>query len=101
MLNLFYYVTVVAAFFIMDLVSLDRKYPAIELDMTNFMEHLSDEYICGSVDARDDGLRPDTNVIDRKTGDHTNFENTSSISESEFKQEDEVRISETRFVLFL
>lgn len=80
--------------------SLGHKYPAIELDMTNFVEHLSDEYMCRNVDARDDSLQTNTNVIDCKTEDCTNFGNMSSLSGNEFKQEDEVRISDMRLVRF-
>ena len=77
----------------------DRKYPAIELDMTNFIDHLSEEYFCQKVDIRNGGVPANTNIIDCKTENCTDFGDISS--ENGLKQEREVKIFKIRFALFI
>ena len=74
--------------------SSDRKYPAIELDMTNFVEYLSDEYVCGKAE-----VRTITTTIDYETKDRADLGELSSVSESELKQEEKVRKFDKKFVL--
>ena len=57
-----------------------NKYPAIQLDMTNFVEHLSHEYICGKAEVRNDDVQTNPKIIDCKTEDCTNLEKFSSLS---------------------
>ena len=56
---MFYFAISVTKFFIMNSLHLEHppkyEYPAIILDMTNFMEHLSDEYVCEKTEADNDG----------------------------------------------
>ena len=66
-----------------------REYPAIELDMTNFMEHLSEDDTSGKIDVGDETNPP--NKIDYKTEDCTSLGGGSSFSKSGFKQEEKVR----------
>jgi len=68
----------------------DREYPAIELDMTNFMEHLSDENICGKAEVRDESVRTSPKVIDCKTEDCTDSTEISSVQGIKLKQEEKV-----------
>ena len=67
-----FFVILVLNFNVMNSLHLERspdfKYPAIELDMTNSLEHLSDEYICRKVqDAEDDTVQISPKIIDCKT----------------------------------
>ena len=91
---LLFFVILVTKLFIMSAVhfehSLGREHPAIELDMMNFMEHLSDECVLGKVDVYDDGVRTEAKIIDCKTEDCTDSGDISSIPGSEFKRENEV-----------
>ena len=91
---LLFFVILVTKLFIMSVVhsehSLGCEHPAIELDMMNFMEHLSDECVLGKVDVCDDDVRTDAKLIDCKTEDCTDFDDVSSISGSELKRENEV-----------
>ena len=73
----------------------DPEYPAIILDMTNFMEHLSDEYICGKAEVRDDGVRTNPKIIDCKAEDCTDLGEISSISGIGLEREEKVE-----FVMF-
>ena len=57
--------------------------------MTNFMEALSDEYICGKVKVRDDNVETNPNII-IKTEDCTDLGETSSISVHGLKREEKV-----------
>ena len=75
--------------------SLDREYPTAELGMANFTEHNSVKD-----NARDEGVRTNIEIVNFKTEDCTNFGDTSSVFVSELKQEDEVRITDSRYVLF-
>ena len=70
--------------------SSDRKYPAIELDMTNFMEHLSNENICGKAEVRNDRVRTSPKVINCKTENCTDLTEISSIPEIKLEQEEKV-----------
>ena len=63
----------------------DPNYPAIELDMTDFVEHLSEEYICGKIDVKDDGVQTNLMKIDCKTKNCTDLRDCSSISVSELE----------------
>jgi len=68
----------------------DREYPAIELDMTNFVENLSDENICGKAEVRNDGVRTSPKVIDCKTEDCTDLTEISSFRGIKLEQEEKV-----------
>ena len=81
--------------------SVRREYPAIKLDMTNFMEHLSDEYICGKVKVRDDSVETNPNTTDIKTDDCTDLGYTSSISVDGLKQEEMVKELKYRIYCFI
>jgi len=76
-----------------------NKYPAIELDMTNFMEHLSDEYICGKMEVKDGDVQINPRIIDCKTEDCTNLEEIS-VSGVELKREEKVEYFNVEFVVF-
>jgi len=69
----------------------EHNYPAIELDMTDFMKHLSNEYVCGKVDVGDDGGQTNPNTINCKTEDCTDLGDISSNSVGTVKQEEGVR----------
>ena len=69
----------------------DHNYPAIKLDMVDFMKHLSDECICEKVDVRDDGGQINPNTIHCKTEDCTDLGDISSNSVSRVEQEEGVR----------
>ena len=75
-------------------------YPAIELDMTNFMEYLSDEYICGKAEARIDGVRANPKILDCKTENCVDLGETSSISEVGRELEGKVRKFNIEFVVY-
>ena len=77
----------------------NREYPAIELDMTYFMEHLSDEHICGKLEVKDD-IRTNPNIIDCKTEDYTDLEEILSISRNKLEQEEKVRKFDMEFLVF-
>ena len=69
----------------------DREYPAIELDMTNFMEHLSNENTYGKTEAAEnDGVRTSPKVIDCKTEDYTDLTEISSVPGIKLEQEEKV-----------
>ena len=70
--------------------SFDREYPGIELDMTNFVEHLSDEKIYGKAEIRNDGVRTSSKIIDCETEECTDLIKISSIPEIKFEQEENV-----------
>ena len=78
------------------------EYPAIVLDMTNFMEHLTDEYVCGKTEVADDGAQPnaDPNAIDCKTEDSICLRQISSISEDGLEREEKVRQFDMECVVF-
>jgi len=78
----------------------DHEYPAIELDMTNFMEHLSDEYICGKAEVRDEDVRTNPKIIDCKIEDYADLEEISSISGVKLEREEKVRKFDIEFVVF-
>ena len=78
-----------------------REYPAIELDMTNFMEHLSDEYICGKVKVKDDSVETNPNITDIKTEDCTDLGDTSSIFVHGLKREEKVRELKSKTCLIM
>ena len=79
----------------------DREYPAIVLDMTNFMEHLSDEYVCGKAEVVNDGAQPnpDQNAIDSKTEDSICLGEICSVSKDELEREEKVRQFDVEFVV--
>ena len=58
--------------------------------MTNFVEHLSDENICGKAEVRDESVRTSPKVIDYKTEDPTDSTEISSVPGIKFKQEEKV-----------
>ena len=101
---IFYFAISVTKFFIMNSVHFEHspkdEYPAIVLDMTNFMEHLSDEYVCGKTEVVDDGAQPNPNATDCKIENSTYLTPISSITESGLEQEEKVRQIDTEFVAF-
>ena len=68
----------------------DREYPAIELDMINVVEHISNENICEKAEVRNDRVRTSPKVIDCKTEDCTDLTEISSIPEIKLEQEEKV-----------
>jgi len=70
--------------------------------MTNFMEHLTDEYVCGKNEVVDDGAQPnpDPNAIDDKTKDSIYLEEISSVSEDGLEREEKVRQFDMECVVF-
>lgn len=81
--------------------SSNRDYPAIELDMMDFMEQLSNEYICGKVDISDDGMRTNRKITDCKIEDSMNLGDISSISVIKRDQEERVRKCQNTIVYIL
>ena len=73
--------------------SSDHKYPAIVLDMTNFMEHLSDEYVCKKGEVRVESVRTSPK-IDCKTEDCIDLRQITSV-----EGEEEVRKLDTESVI--
>ena len=71
----------------------DHEYAAIELDMTDFVEHLSEEYFSGNAEVKDDGVRTSPELMDCKTEDCTNLRESSSISEECFEGKEKVKNS--------
>ena len=67
----------------------DRDYPAIELDMTDFLEHLSEEYMCAKVDVRD--AQKNLETIEFETEDCTHLGDVSSVSANGLEREEKVR----------
>ena len=77
-----------------------ENYPAIELDMIDFMKHLSDEYICGKVDVKDDSVQINLNTINCRTKDCTDLGEISSNSISRVEQGEGVRKFDIKFISF-
>lgn len=71
--------------------SSDRDYPAIELDMADFMEHLSEEYMCGEVDVSNGSMQTNLKIIDYKTEECTDLGDMLSIATSGLAREQQVR----------
>ena len=67
-----------------------REYPAIKLDMTYFVENLSNENICGKAEVKDDGIGTSPNRIGCKTEDCTDLTKISSVSGIKLEQEERV-----------
>ena len=94
---MFYFAISVTRFFIMNSVHFEHppkcEYPAIVLDMTNFVEHLSDEYVCGKTEVVDDGVQPNPNpnATDYKTKDFICLGQISSASEEGLERKEKVR----------
>ena len=93
---MFYLIISVVIRFVMNSVhftnSPEHEYPAIELDMTNFVEHLSDEYIREKVEVRDDNVRTKIKLVDCKTEDYTDLR-FSSISGAGPERDEKVESS--------
>ena len=68
----------------------DRKYPAIELDMTNFVEYLSDENIHEKAEVRNDSVRISPKIIECKTEDCADLAEISSVLDIKLEQEEKV-----------
>ena len=100
---MFYFAILVTKFFIMNSIHFEHppkyKYPAIVLDMTNFMEHLSDENICERT-VMDDGANTKPNTIDCKTEDSIYLRQISSLSEDGLEREVKVRQYDIEFFVF-
>ena len=67
--------------------SSDHEYPAIELDMTNFMEYLSEEYFSGNAEVKNDDAQTNLKITDCKTEDCADLREISSNSGIEFRDE--------------
>lgn len=78
-----------------------EHHAAIEFDMVDFMEDLSNENICGKLDVRDDGVHTKSKIIDCKTEDSTDLGDVSSISVSELDREGKVRKFQYRIFVLL
>ena len=78
----------------------DHENPAIILDMTNFMEHLSDEYIRGKSEVRDDGVRTNPKIMNSENADCTDLGEISSISEIKLEREEKVDMLDIELVVF-
>ena len=79
----------------------DFEYPSIEFNVTNFMGHLSDEYICRKVEeAEDDTIQISPKEVDCKTEDCTNLGDIVSASEVELEQKEKVKRLDIEFVAF-
>ena len=101
---MFYFAIPVTKFFIMKSVHLEHppkyEYPAIVLDMTNFMEHLSDENVCERT-VIDGSANTNQNTIDCKTEDSTYLEEISSIFKDRLEREEKVRQFDIEIDMFL
>ena len=74
----------------------DHEYPTIELDMTNFMEHLSDELICKNAEVRDNCAETNQRKLNFKTEDCTDLGEIPSVSEVGLEREEKVRKFNTK-----
>ena len=74
---------------------------AIELDMTNFMEQLSDEYICGKPEVREDNGRTNSNRYDCMTKNSTDLGENATVSGVILELKEKVRNSNTEVVFSL
>lgn len=66
-------------------------YPEIELDMTNFMEQLSDENIYGNGEVIDCSIQANPKVINHENRDSIDMGKITSTSGIKLEQEDMVR----------
>ena len=80
--------------------SADHENPPIELSMRNFMEHLSNEHICGKSEAVNDGVQTNLRVIGCKTEDCTDLGEFVSVSGIKIEPEEKVRMFNIEFVVF-
>ena len=78
----------------------DHDYPAIELDMANFMNYLSDEYVCGKTEVRNDGVQSNSKIIDCKIEDYAELGEISSTSGVRLEREKKVTKLDIEFVVF-
>ena len=76
----------------------DPEYPAVSLDMTNCKEHLSEKYICGKSEVRDDDVGTHSILMDCKTEDCTDLGEISSVSRIKLEREEKVRMFDIEFV---
>ena len=99
---MFYFVISVTKFFFMNSRHIEHtpqyEYPAIVLDMTNFVEHLSNENICERT-VMDDGANTNPYATDCKTVNSTDLGEMPSISEDRLKREEKVRQFDIEFVV--
>lgn len=77
----------------------EHKYPVIELDMTDFTEHLSKEYVCQTSDGRDDHARTSPKIDDCKTEDCADLGEIFSVSRVKHEEE-MVRQYNVKFLVF-
>jgi len=68
-----------------------QEYPAIELDMTNFMEYLSDEYISTKTEVSKDSGRSNSNIYDCMTKDSMDLGENATVSGVGLEQKEKVR----------
>lgn len=67
----------------------NHKYPAIELDMSNFVEQLSDKYTSHKADIKEVQINP--NPIECQTDGYTSVAEISSITKMGFEREEKVK----------
>ena len=77
----------------------DHECPAADLDMTTFMEHLSDEYICRKAEVSHDGV-PTNPSNPCKTKACTDLGQISSVSRMGFERKEKVRWFNMKFCVF-
>ena len=78
----------------------DREYPAIELDMTNFVQHLSDENICGKAEVRNDDIRTSPKIFDCEIEECTDLAEISAIPVLKLQQKKVSKFDRISCVLF-
>ena len=76
----------------------DSEYSAVSLHMTSCMEHLSDKYIHGKSEVRDDGVGTNPIIMDCKTEDCTDLGEISSVSRIKLEREEKVCMFDIEFV---
>lgn len=59
--------------------------------MTEYVEHLPDEYTCGKVDVRNDGIQRNLKLIHCKTENCTNLQQIFTVSGRGLDQEEMVK----------
>ena len=69
----------------------NHEYPAIELDMKNVMEHLSNEYYtCRKFEIMDEGIWTNPKSSDRETENCTDLGEISSVPELKLERDEKV-----------
>lgn len=79
----------------------DLKYPEIKLDIIDYIEHLSNEYICGEVNVKNDSVRINPKKIVCLIKDRADLRDISSVPINGADQEEMVRIFRCRIFQIL